>query len=76
MERQLFSWIDWSGDDGSIVFHCVTLKVQIGEHPPETYFDVACIDQARRTASGKLILQKDGIEYIYDLCYQVGNKIN
>ena len=64
MEQQLFSWEEWDIlDEGQYVYYKCTLKECIAEFKPGRYFDQIMMDYME----GKIVLQRDGIEYTYKL---------
>lgn len=82
MEKQLFSWEDWDGDQEFMTFYNPVLKVQIGKHPVGTKFDNATILYEK----GILQLSNNGPMvnghapiaevYEYNLSLTVGSSIN
>jgi hypothetical protein len=44
MEKSLFDWDGWDGDQEHITFYNPVLKVQIGQFPPGTRFHSASLN--------------------------------
>ncbi len=44
VERQLFSWESWDGDQQCMQFYDVELKIRIGDHQPGSKFELAAIE--------------------------------
>lgn len=86
MEKQLFDWDGWDGDQECMTFYNPVLKVRIGKHSVGIKFDSATI----LFAKSKLQLQNYGPEIVeghncrrevvytaeYDLKLSVGSVIN
>ena len=72
METIFFTWEDWEDVEAGVYQYrdCV-LVVPIGRHGPREHFECIVMDYQE----GNITLQRNGVEWKYNLILQVGDEI-
>jgi hypothetical protein len=73
-ECKFFTWTEWTDevDDDNLYFYNVELIVPIGDFPVGSKFNGCLVD----TTESKIIFYDGKIEYVFELNYSIGKRLD